>query len=843
MYRPKEITMRSSPTLAGSYRRPLLPAALPLLCLLAALLPLAPWRALTSSQQAMALPWSAVQALRPADPRHSALGSFGSPSSRVPVSAATLAAALNPAAPAYRLAPLRDPAGTGAAWGYAGVNPVAKLHLHLDANGLLLRQQGYPGSLRLALAAVGRDGQFAAAGAVRPVAAAGEIRYSRQGLAEWYRNGPLGLEQGFILAAPAAGQGHGPLTLRLHVSGDLAPRLAGGALLLGSHGLRYAGLYASDATGRPLPAHLALGTVPGGWSVGLVVDDRGARYPLTVDPAFTLQSTLPDPGSGADQFGFAVSLSGDGLTALVGAIFTAKGATALQAGAAYVFRRASTSVPFPTSPTDTLTDPGSGVDQFGYAVSLSADGLTALVGAYSTTANAGAAYAYRRASTSVPFPTSPTDTLTDPGSGADEFGNAVALSGDGLTALVGAILTAKGATAHAGAAYAYRRASTSVSFPTSPTDTLTDPGSGKDNFGAAVALSEDGLAALVGPFDTAKGATANAGAAYVYRRASTSAPFPTSPTDTLPDPGSGADQFGVAVALSGDGLTALIGAPNTVSGAGAAYTYRRASTSAPFPTSPTDTLPDPGSSADNFGIAVALSSDGLTALIGAPSGAGATYTYRRATTSSPFPTSPLDTLSNPGPSSDDFGFAVALSGDGLTALVGAYSTTANAGAAYAYQSSTTPGRTASSCSLRVGFFSTLGSTNGTSSTQFSLATGKLAGGRRTLINYLSLLGSGVLLRAVPVTATVTCLLAVTTPGSPPVQLPLQVDFDAAVVASSVSGIARLSTIHVTIMQDLGATPTVQSVTIANQARTTTYYIFDPSNTSIAPRSFVIRALP
>jgi len=595
----------------------------------------------------MVLPWSAVQALRPADPRHSALGSFGSPSSRVPVSTATLAAALNPTTLAYRLAPLRDPAGTGAPWGYTGANPVAKLHLHLDANGLLLRQQGYPGSLRLALAAVGRDGQFAAAGAVRPAAAAGEIRYSREGLAEWYRNGPLGLEQGFILAAPAAGQGHGPLTLRLHVSGDLAPRLAGAALLLGSHGLRYAGLYASDALGRPLPAHLALGTVPGGWSVGLVVDDRGARYPLTVDPTFTLQSTLPDPGAGADQFGYAVSLSGDGLTALVGARFTPK-ETVLQAGAAYVFRRATTSVPFPTSPTETLTDPGSGTDRFGAAVVLSADGLTALVGAYSTTAIAGAAYAYRRASTSVPFPTSPTDTLLDPGSGADEFGSSVALSADGLTALVGAIFTAKGATAHAGAAYA-------------------------------------------------------------YRRASTSAPFPTSPTDTLPDPGSSADNLGNAVALSSDGLTALIGAPNTVSGAGAAYTYRR------------------------------------------------------ATTSSPFPTSPLDTLPDPGPSSDDFGFAVALSGDGLTALIGAEGTADGAGAAYAYQSRTTPGRTASTCSLRVGFFSTLGSTNGTSSTQFSLATGKLAGGRRTLINYLSLLGSSGLLRAVPVTSTVTCLLAVTVP--------------------------------------------------------------------------------
>ena len=149
-------------------------------------------------------------------------------------------------------------------------------------------------------------------------------------------------------------------------------------------------------------------------------------------------------------------------------------------------------------------------------------------------------------------------------------------------------------------------------------------------------------------------------------------------------------------------------------------------------------------------------------------------------------------------------------------------------------------QTASSCSLRIGFFSSAGTT------QFSLATGNLdntaAGGKRTLINYLTVRGSGGMLIASPITSTVACLLPTTQLGTSPVRLPEQVDFDAIVVASGVPGIARLSTIHVTIKQDLGANPPVESVTISSADRATTFYSFDPSNSSIALRSFVIHAV-
>ena len=145
------------------------------------------------------------------------------------------------------------------------------------------------------------------------------------------------------------------------------------------------------------------------------------------------------------------------------------------------------------------------------------------------------------------------------------------------------------------------------------------------------------------------------------------------------------------------------------------------------------------------------------------------------------------------------------------------------------------------CSMRIGLFASLGSANGTNSTQFALATGRLLGGHHTLFNYLSLKGSGGHLLAAPVTSSVICLLPYTPQAFPAVRLPLQVDFDATVSTSGILAIASPSTLHVRIKQDLGTNPPVESVTISNAAQTTTYDTFDPSNSSVAPRTFVISA--
>src|SRR5687768_17412528 len=118
------------------------------------------------------------------------------------------------------------------------------------------------------------------------------IEYRRGSLTEWYLNDERGLEQGFTLAArPTApdskNRDASPLTLTVAIDSDLTPTLnksADSVAFVGRQGepvLHYAGLLAWDANGRHLPARIELR--PAG-ALALLVDDRTATYPLTIDP-------------------------------------------------------------------------------------------------------------------------------------------------------------------------------------------------------------------------------------------------------------------------------------------------------------------------------------------------------------------------------------------------------------------------------------------------------------------------------------------------------------------------------------------------------------------------------
>ena len=108
-----------------------------------------------------------------------------------------------------------------------------------------------------------------------PVAAGSRVSYvHRGGLTEWYRNGPLGLEQGFTLRRRPSGSG--ALMLAVRSSGSLLPRLSGGSIsFAGTEVARvdYRDLSAFDADRTPLPARLELD----GRTIVLRVDDSGAR--------------------------------------------------------------------------------------------------------------------------------------------------------------------------------------------------------------------------------------------------------------------------------------------------------------------------------------------------------------------------------------------------------------------------------------------------------------------------------------------------------------------------------------------------------------------------------------
>src|SRR3954447_18532428 len=258
-----------------------------------------------------------------------------------------------------------------------------------DFGGRGARMRVAGGSLSMALAGVGRGGRLGSAGAVSLWARANRVSLRRAGLREWYAAGPLGIEQGFTVASRPSGGG-GSLTLALRLGGSLHARSAGAQVRFvtasGRVAARYGGLVAVDARGRRLPAALALV----GRSLRLRVADRGARYPLRIDPFVQQGAKLTGGGEiGAGQFGYSAALSADGDTALIGGL-SDNG----DVGAAWAFTRSGGA--WTQQGTKLTANDETGTSEFGWSVALSADGDTALIGGEADNGFVGAAWAFTR---------------------------------------------------------------------------------------------------------------------------------------------------------------------------------------------------------------------------------------------------------------------------------------------------------------------------------------------------------------------------------------------------------------------------------------------------------------
>ena len=376
-------------------------------------------------------------------------------------------------------------------------------------------------------------------------------------------------------------------------------------------------------------------------------------------------------------------MSADDTTALVGAYEhnpnPGTSATSDE-GAVFVFHVAS-ATDWSTTSTPVATLSPKGLDglteflDFGYSVALSADGTTALIGSPSDFPGDGnAAYIYQVASESSWVSTStPTATLYDGTDMADGFGDSVALSADGQTAMIGAPDGPDVVYPYAGDDYVFHASSeTGWTNTATPTATLTNDDVVDGNLGRSSALSSNGSVALVGAGD---------GNAYIYRVTSASDWSSTStPTSVLSD-GEGNSGFATSVALSADGTTALIGNPSAdlTDAYGAAYVFQVAAAS-DWPSNPTSapvsTLSNDVTSNDDFATSVALSADGTTALIGADdlnSDIGAAYVFHVGSESAwsssatPSPTATLTVAD--GATGDSLGSSLTLSADGTTALI------------------------------------------------------------------------------------------------------------------------------------------------------------------------------
>jgi hypothetical protein len=187
----------------------------------------------------------------------------------------------------------------------------------------------------------------------------------------------------------------------------------------------------------------------------------------------------------------------------------------------------------------------------------------------------------------------------------------IALSGDGNTVIFGVPGTAVYVYAHVDGQNVW-------------TQQAALPGSG--SFGSSVALSADGNTALIGD----PSYNNNNGTVYVFTRSNVSWTM----AEQLVGPGAvGAAQQGASVALSADGNTVLIGGPGDSYGApGAAWVLWRGGVRREVNW---QKIAGTGGIGDaqtpiRQGSAVALSADGMTALIGGPGdnrNSGATWVF------------------------------------------------------------------------------------------------------------------------------------------------------------------------------------------------------------------------
>lgn len=367
------------------------------------------------------------------------------------------------------------------------------------------------------------------------------------------------------------------------------------------------------------------------------------------------------------RLGASAALSADGSTALLGApnrkVHGMRGA-----GAAAVFRlmhghwneQSELDLGAKARADDTL----------GQSVALDADGNVAMLG--SNRRNGGSVEVFRYAGGAWRWSAEIT------GNGIDRFGESVALDGSGDRAVAGAPYSAVDGKQVAGAAVVMRLEGNR--WVKTATLSLHSNAVSGDGLGNSVAMSADGNTVLVGVVDRNVDGNADNGAAEVFHE-SGSTWGPATQLDL--GASAGFDLLGSAVALSSDGDTAIVGAPDRhVTGLsylndGAAEVYRFSNKwSAPTELS----LGSDAVDNDFFGNSVALDASGDTALVGAPfrdidglsnRGAGEVFRFSGGAWGSPEQLA-LSYSSGGQPVRGDFvGYRVALSSTGDTALLGA----------------------------------------------------------------------------------------------------------------------------------------------------------------------------
>ena len=283
---------------------------------------------------------------------------------------------------------------------------------------------------------------------------------------------------------------------------------------------------------------------------------------------------IASDGAAGDQFGYAVSISGD--YAVIGSNLRSS-----SQGGAYVFQRTgavwaehATLVPADNAPSG----------EFGISVAIHGDSI--IVGAHrdSTISSIqGSAYVFVR-SGSVWSQQGKLTALD--GAANDRFGSAVSISSD--SAVVGAFQ----ADSEQGSAYTFIRSATTWSQQQKLT---ASDGRANSWFGYSVSISGDSVIIGSPAYDGPSSLTsANYGAAYFFNRSGTTW---TEQQKLVSSDNAQYDMFGWSVAISSD--DSVIGAyvaDNSAFNSGSAYVFTRPASAGPSSSSPS---PSPGPSSSS----------------------------------------------------------------------------------------------------------------------------------------------------------------------------------------------------------------------------------------------------
>jgi hypothetical protein len=380
---------------------------------------------------------------------------------------------------------------------------------------------------------------------------------------------------------------------------------------------------------------------------------------------------------------FLHSLSGTALG--VGGVATSVGAVGSERVDSKLSQQTETVTRFQQT-AKLVAGEGNEFDLFGSSVALSDDGTTAVIGAYGDTVRNhggdGSAYVFERSD----------DTWeqqqrlsADDGGTADGFGISIALSGNATTAVVGTIPRDSNGRTDA-SVYIFERSADSWQQQQKLTADDEDENSW---LGPAVSVSDDGTTAIIAAYtDTDPDDDRGVGSAYVFERSGNS--WDRVETLTVDDADQASD-LGVSVAVSGDGMTAVIGSPSndpTGQRTSAVYIFERSGNAW---SQQQQLVPDDSAEKSAFGREVAVSRDGKTAIICGPQerteveGSGSAYVFEQSGGSWHQQERLL-----PAGGDGAFAQAAAVSGDGTTVFVGSRAADPNgrlSGAAYMFERS------------------------------------------------------------------------------------------------------------------------------------------------------------